>query len=222
VTPPTPAANRRVPIRLAAASGALLVAGFALVVLIHRLLSDADGASLALLIAIGWVAACAVASSLGSRRRTAGLTLTAAGLAAAWAAWPWLLARVEWVYLVQHAGSHLLLGLWFGGSLIAARRGLGAPLITRLATRLHGPLPPPIRRYTAQVTVGWTIYFFLMSGASCAVYAFGSIEAWSTLANLLTLPIVIALFVIEYLLRLRLHPEFEHVSILEGVRAFMR
>jgi uncharacterized membrane protein len=54
------------------------------------------------------------------------------------------------------------------------------------------------------------------------VFAFGSLQTWSVLANLVTLPLVVTLFVVEYLVRLRLHPDFEHVSILEGVRAFMK
>ena len=72
------------------------------------------------------------------------------------------------------------------------------------------------------MTALWAGYFILMAVASCAVFAFASIQAWSTLANLVTLPLVVALFVVEYAVRLRLHPDFEHVSILDGVRAFMK
>ena len=61
-----------------------------------------------------------------------------------------------------------------------------------------------------------------MALASCLLFAFGPLQAWSILANLVTLPLIVAIFIVEYLVRLRLHPDFEHVSILEGVRAFMR
>jgi uncharacterized membrane protein len=191
------------------------------VYLIHVLLLQEAGGSLALLIAVGWTLACAVMTSLGSRHRMAGLLLTALALVVVGRYWDWLQARVDVVYLIQHAGSHALLGIWFGGSLFPGPSG-GQPLITRLATRLHGPLPPPIARYTARVTGVWTAYFLLMALASCLLFAFGSIRAWSILANLVTLPLVVAIFIVEYLVRLRLHPDFEHVSILEGVRAFMR
>ena len=50
----------------------------------------------------------------------------------------------------------------------------------------------------------------------------GWLQAWSTLANLVTLPLIVGIFIVEYLVRLRLHPDFEHVSIIEGVRAFMK
>jgi uncharacterized membrane protein len=72
------------------------------------------------------------------------------------------------------------------------------------------------------VTGVWTAYFVLMAIASLALFIFGSLQAWSTLANLVTMPLVILLFIVEYLVRLRLHPDFEHVSILAGVRAFMK
>lgn len=177
---------------------------------------------MALLIAVGWTAACAVGTSLGSRHRLAGLLLTALALVAIFRYWAWLQAHVDIVYLIQHAGSHAILAVWFGGSLIAARRGTGQALVTGLATRLQGPLPAPMLHYTAQVTVLWTTYFVLMTLASCAVFAFGTLQAWSILANLVTLPLIVALFIIEYAVRLRLHPDFEHVSILDGVRAFMK
>jgi uncharacterized membrane protein len=151
------------------------------------------------------------------------LLLTALAVGAAALYWDWLQQRVDLIYLIQHAGSHAVLGLWFGGSLVAARNGSGQTVITRLATRLHGrPLPQPIARYTVRVTVLWTTYFVLMALASGMLFAFGSLQAWSTLANLVTMPLVVGLFVIEYVVRVRLHPDFEHASILDGIRAFMR
>jgi len=222
VIPQAPVPSRRIPARLAIATVAILLAGFALVYLIHVLLLSREGSPFALLIAIGWTVACAVATSLGSRHRLAGLLLTALALAATAWHWEWLAGHVDAVYLIQHAGSHAVLGIWFGGSLIASRNGTGLALISRFATRVHGSLPPPILRYTVQVTAVWTGYFLSMALASCALFAFGSLQAWSTLANLVTLPLTVGIFIGEYLVRLRLHPDFEHVSIIEGVRAFMK
>lgn len=222
MTLPAPVPVRRLSAPLALAAAAVLLGAFVLVILIHRSLSGQEHGPLALLVAVGWTAACAVMSSLGSRHRVGGLLVTALALILIALYWDWLQARVDLVYLIQHAGSHAVLGIWFGGSLLAARKGTGPAIITGLATRLHGPLPKPIVRYTTQVTAMWTIYFVLMAIASCAVFAFGSLQAWSVLANLVTLPLVVTLFVVEYLVRLRLHPDFEHVSILEGVRAFMK
>jgi uncharacterized membrane protein len=220
VNPAAPASGRRATSRSAVAIALGLLAAFALVLSIHVLLVERDGNSLALLIAVGWTVACAVTTSLGSRRPVAGLLATAAGvgLCAFW--WSTLERHVDLVYLVQHAGTHALLGFWFAGSLRAVGRG-GEALITRLALRLHGSLPPAMIRYTRGVTALWAGYFLLMAVASCALYAFASLRAWSILANVVTLPLIVLIFVGEYLVRLRLHPRFDHVSLLDGVRAFM-
>ena len=196
---------------------ALAIAGF---IALHALLSDAaasgDGRA-PLLIAAAWTAVCAVLASLSSPRPRTGLLLTALGVAAIWY-WQTALSRhIDYVYLAQHAGAHLGLGLVFARTLSAAH---GPALITRLATRVHGSLPPAIERYTRQVTMGWTVYFFAMGLLSLVLFASTSLETWSILANLVTLPLIIAGFLVEYLLRHWLHPDFDHVSIFEGIRAY--
>ncbi len=186
---------------------------------LHWLLSRSDDGLPALLVAIGWLAAAAIAASLGTRHRLAGLVLTAIGVALALHFRAVLAARVDLVYLAQHAGTHLCLGAWFASTLGETR---GPPLITRLATRVHGPLPAPIARYTRRVTVLWSTYFLGMAVASVVLFVAAPLAAWSALANLVTLPLVIALFVGEYLWRLRRFPDFSHASLLEGLRAYRR
>jgi uncharacterized membrane protein len=119
------------------------------------------------------------------------------------------------LYVFQHAAINALLCGWFGGSLRRDRLSL----IGRFAERVH-PLSPAIRAYTAQVTRVWTAYFALMVVASIAVYASLSFAAWCVLANLLTPLLVAGLFVGEYLLRYRLHPEFERTRMIDAIRAF--
>ena len=119
------------------------------------------------------------------------------------------------LYVLQHAGINALLCGWFGSTL----RGDRLSLIGQFAQRVH-PLSPAMRIYTAQVTWVWTLYFAAMVVASIAVYASLSFAAWSVLANLLTPLMVAGLFVGEYLVRYRLHPEFERTRLIDAVRAF--
>jgi uncharacterized membrane protein len=118
------------------------------------------------------------------------------------------------LYVLQHVGINALLCGWFGGSLRAGRLSL----IGQFAERVH-PLSPAMVKYTAQVTRVWAIYFAAMVVASIAVYASFSFAAWSVLANLLTPLFVGMLFLGEYLLRYRLHPEFERTRLVDAVRA---
>jgi len=63
------------------------------------------------------------------------------------------------------------------------------------------------------------------SSASCwfrsALYAFASFDAWAFFANLVTPIAVAVMFGTEYLIRYRLHPEFERSSVADAVRAYL-
>ena len=61
-----------------------------------------------------------------------------------------------------------------------------------------------------------------MAAISLALYAFAPFETWALFANLLT-PIAVALmFGAEYLLRYRIHPEFERTSVADAIRSYLR
>jgi uncharacterized membrane protein len=122
------------------------------------------------------------------------------------------------LYLAQHAGVHAFLAIGFGSTLRAGH----TPLITTLATRVHGSLTPAMAAYTRHVTLAWVLYFVAIVAVSLGLYEFASFQTWAVFANLLT-PIAMALmFGGEYLLRYRLHPEFERSSIADAIRSYMR
>lgn len=124
------------------------------------------------------------------------------------------LGDVQRLYLAQHLGVHLVLGGGFAASL----RSGHTPLVTRMAGRLH-PITPPLAVYTRRVTWSWVGYFFGMAGLSVAVYAALPWSAWSLLANVLTPLLIAGLFFGEYVLRCRLHPEFDRVTLADMLRA---
>jgi uncharacterized membrane protein len=122
------------------------------------------------------------------------------------------------LYLAQHAGVHAFLAIGFGSTLRAGH----TPLITTLATRVHGSLTPAMAAYTRHVTLAWVLYFVAIVAVSLGLYEYASFQAWAVFANLLT-PIAMGLmFGGEYLLRYRLHPEFERSSIADAIRSYMR
>lgn len=120
------------------------------------------------------------------------------------------------VWLFQHIGVLALFGGMFGGTLLPGRTAL----ITRIATRLHGPLPAEMRDYTRATTIAWTLFFGSMITLSIALFMHASFEAWSIFANLLTPVGVAAMFLCEYAVRRVRLPDFEHASIAQSVRAF--
>ncbi|MEO8752582.1 MAG: hypothetical protein ABI624_07885 [Casimicrobiaceae bacterium] len=124
------------------------------------------------------------------------------------------------VWQLQYLAMQLALGWLFGRTLLQGRE----PLVTRIARIVHGgnPLPPPIVRYTRQVTLAWTAFFALLGLVATLLYAIASREAWSAFVNLLTVPALLAMFVVEYAIRRLRFPWYEHSSILAGAQAFRR
>lgn len=131
-------------------------------------------------------------------------------------AWSGGLGSVNRLYVLQHAGIHLGLGVSFAATL----RGDRLSMIGLFAERVHGALVPAMQRYTRQVTAMWCTYFFSMAAASCWVFATQPWQHWSVLANLITPVLIGVLFVGEYLMRYRLHPEFERVTLADSWRAY--
>ena len=193
----------------------LLLAGAGYAVLSHWMMLRHAGEPWAVVVLLGplWLTALGLAASrfgwLG-----AVLALVAGGAALG------LVLRGEagdpnHLYVLQHVGINALLAGWFGSSL----RGDRLSVIGQFAQRVH-PLSPAHRAYTTQVTKVWAVYFALMVVASVAIYLALPFAAWSLFANVLTPLFVAALFVGEYLVRYRLHPEFERTRLVDAVRAF--
>jgi len=140
--------------------------------------------------------------------------LAAAGLV--FQAWRGHDVPVASIYVAQHVAIHLLLALVFGLTLQAGRE----PLITALARRVHGTMTPGMAAYSRKVTLVWTGYFIAMACLSLVLYAVAPFDVWATFANLVTPFAILVMFVGEYLLRYRLHPEFERATLAQAVRAY--
>lgn len=199
---------------MAAGPLAMVAGAVAYALLSHELMLHAAARAWAVLVLLGPLLAATGALAWRGRRWTLlGGVVAAIGLLA------WLVARgavatVDLLYVLQHAGVHLVLGIAFGLTLRQPRSMIG-----RVAGRVH-PLTPAMVIYTRHLTLAWTVYFFGMCALSVLVYCTAPWWAWSLLANVLT-PVAIALlFIGEHLLRYRLHPEFERVSLRDTVVAW--
>ena len=138
------------------------------------------------------------------------LRLVAAGLAAAA-----YLGGSHW--LMTSAPSSRWSAVAIVGPMLAAGR---EPLVSALARRVHGRLTPAMAAYSRKVNVAWTLYFVAMALVSVVVFATAPFALWATFANLVTPLAIVAMFVGEYLLRYRLHPEFERATLAQAVRAY--
>jgi uncharacterized membrane protein len=203
--------------RLGIRIAAVVLAGAAYVVGCHWLMTRAEPSAWnAVGVLTPMLAAIAVGAWRGGQPWLGGAAaLAIAGLCAR--ALLGLHMSAQWLYLAQHAGVHLFLAIAFGGTL---RRG-HTPLITTLASRVHRTLTPAMVAYTRTATLAWTLYFVGMAVVSVVLYAVAAFDTWAVFANLLTPLTVAAMFGAEYLLRYRLHPEFERASIADAIRSYL-
>jgi uncharacterized membrane protein len=128
-----------------------------------------------------------------------------------------LQSSAQLLYLAQHVGMNGFLALGFGSTLRAGH----TPLITTLARRVHREFTPAMALYTRHCTLAWTLYFVAIVAVSVVLYAFAPFDAWALFANLLSPLSVVLMFGAEYLLRYRLHPEFERASVADAIRSYL-
>jgi uncharacterized membrane protein len=126
--------------------------------------------------------------------------------------------HVNWLYFMQHAGAMTLLAITFGSTLGRGDSDALCSRVTRLM--LPGPADPAYMRYTWKITLAWTVYFITSAVVSVGLFFFGPIAVWSWFANLLTPLIVGLMFVIEYLVRVRVLPDRAHFSIAQTIQAY--
>lgn len=131
--------------------------------------------------------------------------------------WPTLRQNVALLYFIQHIGTNLALGTLFGRSLL----GPGEALITQLARAVHGDaISERKRRYTRQATVAWTLFFMANSLVSALLFLLAPPWVWSIFANLLSMPLIAAMFLAEHLWRARVLPPDERPTVGQVVRAY--
>ncbi|HYJ19732.1 MAG TPA: hypothetical protein VEW72_11235 [Burkholderiales bacterium] len=185
--------------------------------LLHRIVSaDPRGIVAELLIVMPLLL---IAAWLAGRSRfgpLAGIIVALLGIAGCLA---WNRAGTDGMLpLLPHLAVYFLLLGWFGGTLRPGRE----PLVTFMARHAHESMSPELLVYTRHLTIAWCVFFLVMALTSTALFAWASAETWSLFANLLNMPLVIAMFVAEYLWRRLRHPELSRTTIPVMIQAFMK
>jgi uncharacterized membrane protein len=148
--------------------------------------------------------------------RGAAIAAAAACAGLAWYAWPLLKSHFPVLFLLQQAALWGGLLLLFAASLLPGR----TPLCSQLAAIVHGTLSQSEQRYTRRVTQAWCLFFAAMGLTGAALYFLAPAHVWSAFNNLWTLPLVAAMFLLEYAVRLLALPQTAHVGLFEAVRLY--
>lgn len=120
-----------------------------------------------------------------------------------------------WFGFLQSVGINAVLAFVFGRTLTGGRQ----PLVTRVAAMVHEEMSPELNRYTRQVTLAWTLFFIAVASTSAGLFFLAPIEAWSVFANILSLPLMGLMFLVENEVRKRTLPKRDQVGLIGTVRA---
>jgi len=198
---------------------AVIALGIAYSLLSHFAAASEVPGVLQALVAIVPLAVVALVMAWRTPSRTLRVALLALCIAAGtllYAQSDWLVAHFSWIFLLQHAGMHALLGVAFGRTLMAG----ATPMISRFARIVHGTLSPALVRYTRSVTLAWTWYFGGMATLSLLLFWLAPLRTWSVFANLLGAPLLVLMFAGEYAVRWLVLPACDRAGPIEAIRAY--
>lgn len=137
------------------------------------------------------VDACVVALIMRSRAALLVGVSLAALLAAA------VLSNQQILAALPSIALNLMLASVFGATL----RPGETPLIVRIAELDQGALAPKFERYLRALTQAWAIFFVAMAGLSLVLMLYAPFEWWSLFVNVLTWPLIGAMFIMEWVVR---------------------
>ncbi|AEG91318.1 membrane protein [Ramlibacter tataouinensis] len=202
-----------------AAGLAAAAAAVAYAVLCHWAASAPEPGLLEAAVFIVPLMAFALALAWRSAHRAAWLALWLAGCGALFLLRDRLGAGTTWVLLLQHLGFNALIGLGFARTLLPG----AVPLVSRLAALVHGgALTPLQQRYTRGVTWAWTLYFAASSAGSVLLFALAPVAVWSAFVNLFSMPLMGAMFVGEFLVRVAVIPRAQRSGFTQAIAAYRR
>jgi uncharacterized membrane protein len=197
---------------------ALLVAGGAIYVWLGYLASASNHPPLlAVLVGLVPFAAGIVGVAWRSTFRLPAIAMLCAVCAAIALNLDTLLRHASWLYFLQHIGAMTALAIMFGGTLGTVEGAL-CSRIARIA--IAEPLDDGYLRYTWKVTAAWTAYFVLCGLISAGLFILAPLAAWAFFAAVLTPASVGAMFIGEFLIRLRVLPGSPHLSIAQTIRYY--
>lgn len=94
---------------------------------------------------------------------------------------------------LPHAMAYSALLVGFGYTLLPGHEAI----LTRAVNAVRGPLPPEMIVHTRRVTFAWCCFFAAQLLGSLLLYLFAPLEVWSLFINVLNLPLVVLMFVVE-------------------------
>jgi uncharacterized membrane protein len=119
---------------------------------------------------------------------------------------------------ICHAAAYVGLLAWFVRSLRPGRE----PVITGFARRIRRTMPDKVVRYTRRVTIAWCAFFAAQIAISAALLLMASQTVWTSFINLWNLPLVVAMILGEFSVRLLLFRREPRTGLLDTLYGLHR
>jgi uncharacterized membrane protein len=104
---------------------------------------------------------------------------------------------------------------------LSLRRGQ-EPMVTRFARRIHGEVPGEVAMHGRHATIAWCMFFAGQLLVSATLISLASRNTWSLFVNVLDWPLLLTMFVFDYLWRRLRFPHRRHVGVVTTLRTFAR
>lgn len=130
--------------------------------------------------------------------------------------WPQLKQHYDWIYWLEHESLQLILFFTFARTLT----GNSVPLCTQFAQTMHGELTSTHESYARKATVAWALFFGIIIMISTTLFFMYPIGIWSIFANFIYLPLVVLMFLIEFIVRKRILPDVAQTKFMDAINAF--
>jgi uncharacterized membrane protein len=115
-----------------------------------------------------------------------------------------------------HAVAYTSLLIWFGMSLRPGRE----PRVTTFARRVRLSMPEKVVRYTRQVTIAWCVFFAMQLAVSATLLLLAPASLWSAFVSLLNVPLLAAMVLGEFGVRMILFRNEARTGLLATVFAW--
>jgi uncharacterized membrane protein len=119
-------------------------------------------------------------------------------------------------YGLPHAAVYLFLLGFFARTLAPGHTAL----VTQLALRVHGTLPPRVAAYTRTLTAVWCVFFAAELLTSALLFLYAPRATWALFITALHFPLVVLMFALELGYRRWRFPEHSRTSILQAMQVF--
>lgn len=188
-------------------------------VLVHHVNTSGQGSGLGAVLALAPILLMIFTFAWQAESRILGFGLIVSSIVFCWLFWTIVKQHTDIIFWMQDIGIMMILLLTFGLTLKKGRK----PLCVHFAEIINGDvaLPPAHVNYARQVTVAWVVFFTMIIIVSTLLFFLAPLVIWSIFVNFLTLPLVVLMFLIEYMVRRRVLTDLPIGDLFDAVRAYL-